>query len=61
MYCYLVIERKSIVLQARCNVKDRDEKIFGKETKYRRNYVINELSKKIQTIESKNMYEDFKK
>ena len=54
-------DRKSIVLQSRCDVKDRDEKIFRKETTYRRNYVISELSKKIQTIESKNMYEDFKK
>ena len=53
-------DRKSIVLQARCDIKNRDENIFEKETLYRRNYVIKELSKKIQMIENKNMYEDFK-
>ena len=53
-------DRKSVVLQVRNNIKDRNEDTFDKETQYRRNYVIEELNKKIESIKGKNMYKDFK-
>ena len=54
-------DRKSVVLQVRRDIKNKDDDIFEKETLYRRNYTITQLSKKIDDIKSKNMYKDFKK
>jgi len=53
-------DRKSIVLQARCDVIKKDDDVFKKETEYRKDYVINELSKKVNSLKNKNMYRDFK-
>ena len=52
--------RKSVVLQARCNIIEKDNKIFEKETQYRTNFVINELTKKANKLKNKNPYKDFK-
>jgi hypothetical protein len=48
------------VLQARCDVIKKDNDVFEKETEYRKNYVINELSKKVDSLKNKNVYKDFK-
>ena len=53
--------RKSIVLQARCNIIEKDEKIFQDETSYRRNFTINELEKKINKLKNSNPYTSFRK
>lgn len=53
--------RKSIVLQARCNVLEKDEEIFQTETNYRRKFTINELEKKINILKNKNPYTSFRK
>ena len=55
------ISRKSIVLQARCDTIAKDEKIFQTETNYRRNFTINELEKKINTLKNNNPYTSFRK
>tara|TARA_R110001592_G_scaffold188358_4_gene433541 strand:+ start:14437 stop:15264 length:828 start_codon:yes stop_codon:yes gene_type:complete len=52
--------RRSIVMQARLPYK-RDEEIFAKETKYRSDFVLKTLEKKILKIKSKNAYNDFNK
>ena len=47
-------------MQARLPYK-RDEEIFAKETKYRSDFVLKTLEKKILKIKSKNTYNDFNK
>jgi hypothetical protein len=54
------LPRRSIVMQARLPY-ERDEEIFDKETKYRNNFVLKALEKKILKIKSKNAYNDFNK
>ena len=51
-------ERKSIVMQARKKFK-RDEKIFQKETQYRRDFALKSLQEKIDKLSAKNIYKDF--
>ena len=53
--------RKSIVLQARCNVIEKDEEIFQTETNYRRKFTIDELEKKVNILKNKNPYTSFRK
>ena len=53
-------DRKSIVLQARRDMKSKDENIFEKETKYRQNYVVKQLKNRIKKLQEKNIYGDFK-
>ena len=50
--------RKAIVVQARKNIREKDMKIFEKETNYRTNFVINSLQKRISKLKSKNIYKD---
>ena len=54
-------DRKSIVLQCQSGSITKDEKIFVKETNFRRKFVANALKEKINQIISKNIYTDFKK
>jgi ectoine hydroxylase-related dioxygenase (phytanoyl-CoA dioxygenase family) len=53
-------DRKSIVLQARKTTREKDEQVFEKETSYRRKFVIDSLSAKVDKLKSVNMYRDFK-
>ena len=53
------MSRKSIVLQARCNINKKDETIFQAETNNRQKFTINELEKRIKTLKNKNIYKDF--
>mgnify|MGYP006087260401 FL=1 len=52
--------RRSFVLQIRKNLKKKNIKIFQQETKYRSNFIIKELQKKIKSLKKKNIYKDFK-
>tara|TARA_B100001175_G_C19484626_1_gene629051 strand:- start:880 stop:1677 length:798 start_codon:yes stop_codon:yes gene_type:complete len=52
--------RRSFVLQVRKNLKNKNLKIFKKETNYRSNFIIKELQKKIKSLKEKNIYKDFK-
>ena len=54
-------DRKSIVLQCQSGSIIKDDKIFEKETNFRRKFVANALKEKINQIISKNIYTDFKK
>lgn len=54
------LPRKSIVMQARIPLK-KDNNIFEKETTYRRNFVKAALASKIEDINKKNIYNDFKR
>ena len=52
--------RKAIVMQAQqSNVSLKNNNIFQRETKYRKDFVINEYTKKINELKSKNIYKDF--
>ena len=53
--------RKSIVLQARCNVIKKDDNVFKTETDYRRNFTVVELEKKINKLKNQNPYISFRK
>jgi ectoine hydroxylase-related dioxygenase (phytanoyl-CoA dioxygenase family) len=53
--------RKSIVLQARCNIIEKNDDIFKTETDYRRNFTVNELEKKINKLKNQNPYTSFRK
>ena len=53
--------RKAIVLQARSKIKEKNMKIFDKETKYRKKFVKNSLTKIISNLRKKNLYSDMKR
>ena len=53
--------RKAIVLQARSKIKEKNMKIFDKETKYRKKFVENSLTKIISNLRKKNLYSDMKR
>ena len=53
-------ERRAIVLQARKPIS-RNEDIFDKESKYRKEFTINVLNKKLGKLEGKNIYNSFGK
>ena len=53
-------ERRAIVLQARKPIS-RNEDIFDKESKYRKEFTINVLNKKLDKLEGKNIYNSFGK
>ena len=55
------LQRKSIILGVRNKIKEDDFKIFKKETDYRRDFIINNLSDMVEKWKSKNIYSDFKK
>ena len=48
--------RKAVVLQARKNVREKNEEVFQKETHFRTNFVINALEERIDKLKSKNIY-----
>ena len=56
-----ILAKQTIVLQARKNSLNKDEKIFNEETEYRKQFVIKSLEEKIDSISAKNVYSDFKK
>lgn len=51
--------RMAMLLQARENFLIKDEKILKKETKYRTDFIIKNLMKKISSLKSNNLYKDF--
>ena len=53
--------RRSLVLQARKNIKIKKTKIYLKETKRRSNFIINKLNNKILNLKQSDLYKDFKK
>ena len=53
--------RKAIVLQARSKIKEKNMKIFNKESKYRKKFVENSLTKIISDLSKKNLYSDLKR
>ena len=53
--------RKAIVLQARSNIREKDITIFNKETSYRTDFVTLSLQKRIDELNSKNIYKDMNK
>ena len=53
--------RKAIVLQARSKIKEKNMKIFDKETKYRKKFVENLFNKNNIKFEKKNLYSDMKR
>lgn len=52
--------RRSIVLQSRKIGKEKNTKIYKKETNYRINFVINALTKRIKELKKSNFYGAFK-
>ena len=54
-------DRKSIVLQCQSGSIIKDDKIFEKETNFRRKFVTNNLKDKIDQVQGKNIYTDFNK
>ena len=54
------LPRKSVVMQARVPF-EKDNKLFNKETTYRRNFVKDTFTRKIEDINKKNIYNDFKR
>lgn len=54
------ISRKAIVLQARINDKKKDMNIFSKAASFRTNFIVEEITKKIKTLQKNNIYTDFK-
>ena len=54
-------DRKGIVLQVRLDSKEKDQNVFEQSTKHRRDFVISEMKKIIDKLESVNPYKDFKK
>ena len=53
--------RKAIVLQARSNIKEKNNAIFEKETEYRKKFVVKALEDRMDIIKNKNIYLDMKK
>ena len=51
-------QRRSIVLQARKEIK-RDEEKFEKESIFRKNFVIEFLNQKLNKLTGNNMYDSF--
>lgn len=49
-------ERKAIVLQVRHKEIQKNIKIFNSETKYRTNFIVNNLKNKIDLLNKKNQY-----
>ena len=58
---YTSHHRKGIVLQVRLNTKEKDQDVFERATTHRREFVISEMKKIINKLESTNPYKDFKK
>ena len=54
-------ERKSIVLGVRNDIKKSDKNIYEKATSFRRQFIIDNLEKRINEIKTENMYNDFNK
>lgn len=52
-------DRKSIILQARADIKPIDEKVFESYSKFRVKYAVDFFKKKIDTLLGSNMYKDF--
>ena len=50
--------RKAIVLQGRNNIKEKNDKIFEKESQYRTNFVVKGLTNRINKLTEKNIYLD---
>ena len=50
--------RKAIVLQGRSNIKEKNNKIFEKESQYRTNFVVDGLKDRINKLTKTNIYLD---
>jgi ectoine hydroxylase-related dioxygenase (phytanoyl-CoA dioxygenase family) len=53
--------RKSIVIQARSNIKPKKINVFKKESKFRTDFAILKMKEKINLLSQKNIYKDFNK
>jgi|TARA_A100001011_G_scaffold396652_1_gene495070 hypothetical protein len=53
-------DRKAIVLQAREDSIVKNDEVFQKEKKYRRNFVLEGLNNKLKEMNSQDLYNDFK-
>ena len=52
---------KSVVIQARSNIKPKKINVFKKESKFRTDFAIFKMKEKINLLSQKNIYKDFNK